>query len=101
MRNWLVGGDQPGQGNIIIGQRGGIFFESCQTARIVGNYVHTLGPLDGWNQVKNLILTGDAFVVEHNVMRGGNWLLDIAGEAEIRYNLFGDSFDRPWLLLED
>ena len=40
-------------------------------------------------------------VVEHNVIRDGNWLVDVRGSAELRYNLLGDSHDRPWLILED
>jgi uncharacterized protein (TIGR03382 family) len=99
-QNWLVGGDKPGEGNVIIGQRAGISLEFCNGVRVVGNYIHIPQPLVGWNQVKALGASGDGIVVEHNVVRGGNWLLDIAAEIEIRYNLLGDSFDRPALLLE-
>ena len=98
---WLFGGDNPGEGNIISGQRGGIFIENGTDIRVVGNYLHVLGPLDGWNQVKNFSAGGSGILVEHNVMRGGNWLLDIGADIEIRYNLFADSYDRPWLLLEE
>jgi hypothetical protein len=69
--------------------------------RIVGNYMRFAGDsLDGWNQEKPLWVLDGPFVVEHNVIRDGNWLVDVSGDAEIRYNLLGDSHDRPWLLLE-
>jgi len=101
-QNWLIGGDNPGEGNIIIGDRGSIVTNLASQMRIVGNYVRTPGDLNGWNQVKPLVVAGNSMLIEHNVIRDGNWLVDVSGsDIEIRYNLFGDSHDRPWLLVED
>lgn len=97
---WTIGGPNPGDGNVIIGSRGGINVQG-NNIEVEGNYVRFTGDLDGWNQVKEMVVVGDAVTVEHNVMRDGNWLVDVLGGAEIRYNLFGDSHDRPWLILEE
>jgi hypothetical protein len=101
VQDWLIGGDAPGQGNVFIGDRAGIYARG-NSLRIVGNYIHIPGDLDNWNQVKplSLIDVGDV-IVEHNVIRDGNWLVDVRGGAEVRYNLLGDSHDRPWLILEN
>jgi MYXO-CTERM domain-containing protein len=99
VQNWVVGGSNPGEGNIIVGLRAGVIANGMNI-RIVGNYIRVPHDLDGWNQVKVLDLQQGPFLVEHNVLRDGNWLLDLRGDAEIRYNLLGDSRDRPWLILE-
>ncbi len=100
--NWSIGGTGPGEGNILIGERAGVYVEQGNSVHIAGNYIHIPGDLDGWNQVKALSLIDvGAVVVEHNVIRDGNWLVDVRGNAEVRYNLLGDSHDRPWLILED
>jgi len=101
-QNWLIGGMNPGEGNVIIGDRGAIFTNLSSVMHIVGNYVRNPGNLYGWNQVKPLVIQGNQMLIEHNVIRDGNWLVDVAGaDVEIRYNLLGDSHDRPWLILED
>src|SRR5581483_960438 len=99
VQDWLIGGTGPGEGNIVVGSRGGMAING-NDIRVVGNYLRATGDLDGWNQVKTFGVLGDGVIVEHNVIRDGNWLLDILGGVEIRYNLLGDSHDRPWLIFE-
>jgi hypothetical protein len=101
VQNWLIGGTSPGEGNVIVGIRGGIFANGSNL-HIAGNYLRFSGTsLDGWNQVKPLEVEGGDILIEHNVIRDGNWLVDVLGGAEVRYNLLGDSHDRPWLILEN
>ncbi|HVR63988.1 MAG TPA: hypothetical protein VMU50_18940 [Polyangia bacterium] len=99
-KNWLVGGSSPGQGNIIIGTRAGIGMSGVDQIQIVGNYIRPTLPLDKWNEVEAITFIGQHITIEHNVIHGGNWNLDVEGDAEIRFNLLVDSYDRPWLLLE-
>ena len=99
VQQWLIGGDNPGDGNILIGQRAGFSLRG-NDMRVVGNYIRFPGDLNNWNQVKPLEVNATSVVVEHNVIRDGNWLVDVLGSAEIRYNLLGDSHDRPWLIVE-
>src|SRR6185369_1530910 len=99
VQNWLVGGTGPGEGNIVTGTRGGMVVDG-NDIRVAGNYLQASGDLDGWNQVKTLAVLGGGVVVEHNVIRDGNWLVDVLGDVDLRYNLLGDSHDRPWLMFE-
>jgi hypothetical protein len=103
VQNWLVGGDAPGQGNVFIGERAGIYVEQGSIVRIVGNYVHvTPEDINGWNELKPLSLDYvSSTIVEHNVIRDGNWLVSLRGAAEVRYNLLGDSHDRPWIIVAE
>src|SRR6185369_13546076 len=64
---WLIGGDTPAEGNVLVGFRTGIFIGRCGAMTIRGNYSHTLGA--GWNQVKNLSAfspSGGDIIAEHN-----------------------------------
>ena len=63
-------------GNVVVGVRAAIDVRGTQIV-VRGNYVHVTGVLAGWNQLAALYATGEdgAMVVEHNVVRGGNWLV--------------------------
>ncbi len=99
---WLVGGDQPGQGNIMVGLRAGFDLARVSDIQVRGNYSHTMRENVDWNQVKNLsIIEATNVLVEHNVFWGLNWLLEIKGGAEIRYNLLIDNVERGWVLVWD
>jgi hypothetical protein len=65
-----------------------------------GNYVHITGVLANNNQIANIYATGhdDAFVMEHNVIRGGNWLVRTFSGGDLRYNLLGDPYAIAWVL---
>ena len=100
---WLVGGETPADGNVLVGVRTGFKLENASNITIRGNYSHTeTGFIDAahpWNQVKNLsIADGSAVIVEHNVFRGLNWVAEINGGVELRYNLLFDAVERGWVL---
>jgi parallel beta-helix repeat protein len=97
--NWIVGGDTPADGNVIIGNRAGIIISRSRRITVRGNYVRGAGPFEGWNQVFVFQAEGTEMLVEHNVFRNGNWLVRGFTGGEFRYNLLGDSFDRPWMIL--
>ena len=99
--DWLVGGPAPGQGNVFLGTRAGIDLEQCSGMKVVGNYSHTLTEGADWNQVKNVEVNGgDTNVIEHNVFWGRNWLIDLSGPGELRYNLLINAVERGWVLTE-
>jgi len=100
-QNWLLGGSTPADGNIIIGTRAGI--DVGGTGIVVrGNYVHPSGELAGWNQLAVLYANGTdgGLVVEHNVLRGGNWLVRTFAGGELRYNILADPYVVSWVDLE-
>jgi hypothetical protein len=99
---WLVGGDTPAQGNILVGLRAGFDLARVSDIQVRGNYSHTMRENVDWNQVKNLsIIEASNVLVEHNVFWGLNWLLEIKGGAEVRYNLLLDNVERGWALVWD
>jgi hypothetical protein len=99
---WLVGGDQPGQGNVLAGLRAGFDLLRVNDIQVRGNYSHTGRENVDWNQVKNLSINEATNVlVEHNVFWGLNWSLEIKGQAEVRYNLVLDNEERGWVLIWD
>lgn len=99
-RNWLIGGSTPADSNVIVGVRAG--FDVQGNGIVVrGNYVSVTGMLAGWNQIAALYASGDdgALLVEHNVIRGGNWLVRTFGGGELRYNLLADPYAIAWVLI--
>jgi len=99
---WLIGGDNPGDGNIFVGTRTGMYIQDSSDLVIRGNYAHPLVEGDMWNQVKNLsILHGTNIVVEHNVFRARNWLAELNATVDFRYNLLLDAYERGWVLVWD
>jgi len=100
MTGWLIGGDTPAEGNIITGTRAGIDLGRVDTTQMRNNYIHTTIEGRGWNQVKNLTVTeGFANVIEHNVFYGYNWMIELNGGAELRYNLLLNNIERGWVLV--
>ena len=96
--DWLVGGSGPAEGNVLVGLRAGIHLEGASGVIVRGNYSRTQIGADGWNQVKNFTVSGgDANVAEHNVFRGYNWLIEINGGVELRYNLLFEAVERGWV----
>jgi hypothetical protein len=96
---WTVGGSMPGDGNVMIGTRVGFELENASQMQVIGNYSHTLVEGERWNQVKNLsVISGDENIIEHNVFWGRNWLAELAGGGELRYNLLIDAAERGWVL---
>jgi len=91
--NWLV------EGNVMIGIRAGIELENANTVNVRNNYSHTLVGGPSWNQVKNIAMAeGNGNIIEHNVFWGRQWLAELAGGGEFRYNLGIDSVERGWVL---
>src|SRR5262249_5593891 len=60
-QSWLVGGDGPNDGNVLIGPRVGIFADRSQDIRIRRNYSHHIY-YGGWSQGSNFELGGVASV---------------------------------------
>jgi Right handed beta helix region len=97
---WMVGGATPAEGNILVGVRTGIELENANNMTVRGNYSHTLSGGMMWNQIKNLsIAGGDGLIIEHNVFWGRNWLVEMDGGGELRYNLLIDAVERGWVLV--
>ena len=94
--DWLIGGSGP-EGNVLAGLRAGIHLESTSNIMVRGNYSHTQIGADGWNQVKNFTANGDSNIAEHNVFRGFNWLTELNGSVELRYNLLFEAVERGWV----
>jgi len=95
--NWLIGGDTPADGNLLVGTRGGLELRG-EDITVRGNYLGANGELDGWNQVAVLNATSDnaTIVIEHNIIRGGNWLIRSLEGSELRYNILGDPGVIAW-----
>jgi hypothetical protein len=91
---WLIGGDQDADSNIIIGMRIGVDARGEGTV-VRGNYFHLLMPLTKefpyWSQI-SVFTTGPGVVGEHNVIRDGEWIVRFV-EGEFRYNIISDIID--------
>jgi len=86
-QGWLIGGDRPIDGNILIGPRVGIYVDgSSSSVTVRGNYSHHVY-YGGWSQASNFELGGvPDLVAERNVVIGSSWpVRGLAGE--FRYNL--------------
>jgi hypothetical protein len=84
--------------NILLGTRAGFELENASDITIRGNYSHTLVEAAMWNQVKNMSVTnGSGIVIEHNVFWGRQWLAELDGAGDFRYNLLIDSVERGWV----
>jgi hypothetical protein len=89
--HWLIGGTNDAAGNIFIGVRAGIEFDQVTDVTVRGNLSHHRYPF-GWSQGQNFNWdgTGKNVLAEHNIFRGGSWMVQsFAGEA--RYNLMIDN----------
>jgi len=99
--HWLIGGMAADQGNVFVGTRVGFDFTALDDSQVIGNYSHTTIPELGWNQVKNLAGGGTNLTIQHNVLWGFNWLLEVSGTTEVSYNLLIDDVERGWALVGD
>jgi hypothetical protein len=98
-KNWLIGGSTPAEQNTFVGIRSGMDVQGNAIV-VRGNYVHVVGTLAGWNQIATIYASGDddALVMEHNIMRGGNWLVRSFAGGDLQYNLLGDPYAIAWVL---
>jgi hypothetical protein len=90
--NWLIGGDQDEDNNLLIGMRASLSIHRCAKMMVRGNYVHTDIPSFRWSQVHTLAVVSPCsdLVVEHNVLRHGQWVVrGLAGQ--FRFNLVLDA----------
>lgn len=92
--NWLVGGDEDAESNLLIGLRIGIFAQG-EGIVVRGNYLHLRMPITKqypyWSQVSTFT-TAKGALGEHNVIRDGEWIVRFV-EGEFRYNLITDIID--------
>ncbi|HET6282141.1 MAG TPA: right-handed parallel beta-helix repeat-containing protein [Polyangia bacterium] len=101
--NWTIGtsaeSPNPAEGNVFIGVRGGAIVWASHDIEFRGNYLRAIEPKLGWNQVATFSATdGPNIIVEHNVFRGGNWIVREFGGGELRYNLIGDGHTVSWVI---
>jgi hypothetical protein len=95
--NWLVGGDSDAESNILVGLRAGIVVASSGIV-VRGNYVHNVR-YDGSGDESALSVsyeTHDA-LIEHNVLRHGDWVVRTAG-GDFRYNALVDADSLSWII---
>lgn len=91
-RNWLIGGDEPADSNILIGMRASLSILTSSDMTVRGNYLHTEIPSFRWSQVHTLLVGSPCpgLVIEHNIFRHGQWV--VRGlQGEFRYNLVLDA----------
>ena len=89
--NWLIGGNTDAAGNIFIGVRAGMDFEQASNITVRGNFSYHRYPY-GWSQGQNFFWDGSGqnVLAEHNVFRGGSWMIQ-GFSGEFRYNLLIDN----------
>ncbi|HYF50248.1 MAG TPA: hypothetical protein VEJ63_12635, partial [Planctomycetota bacterium] len=99
--NWMIGGDQDGESNIIVGPRAGLFITAGQ-CHARGNYIHALLPearqfnnVTYWSQVPVLSLAAYS-TAEQNVLRGGHWSARNV-EGEMKFNLLLEPEGHEWI----
>src|SRR5262249_50797304 len=91
-RNWLLGGANEEDSNLLIGMRASLSLHGCADIVVRGNYIHTEIPSSRWSQVHTLMVGQPCprLVVEHNVLRHGQWVVrGLSGD--FRYNLVPDA----------
>jgi hypothetical protein len=91
-RNWLIGGDEDADSNIITGMRGSLSIYRSSDMAARGNYIHTEIPSFRWSQVHTVAVQAPCpnLVIEHNIIRHGQWV--VRGlQGEFRYNLVLDA----------
>jgi MYXO-CTERM domain-containing protein len=95
---WVIGGTSAAAGNVVIGHRGVISVRGNHV-KVVGNFINPQYPLTS-PDVENLVVASDDaspdLVVEHNVVRGGEWVLR-ACQGEVRYNVIADMNGHAWI----
>jgi hypothetical protein len=94
--NWLIGGDTDAESNLLIGLRAGIGIGAPGIV-VRGNYVHMIHYQNSGDEsaMSSSYGTVDT-LAEHNVLRGGVWVLRAFG-GELRYNAILDAEFSSWL----
>jgi hypothetical protein len=96
--NWLIGGYGDEFSNVLVGHRGVITVRGNHV-KVVGNFINPQYPLAS-PDVENLVVGSDDgspdLVVEHNVLRSGEWVLREC-QGEVRYNLIADMNGHAWI----
>jgi len=96
--NWLIGGYGDQFSNVLVGHRGVITVRGNHV-KVVGNFINPQYPLTS-PDVENLVVGSDDvapdLVVEHNVLRSGEWVLREC-QGEVRYNLIADMNGHAWI----
>jgi hypothetical protein len=98
--NWTVGGDHDADGNILIGVRAGLEFDSVANLKIRGNFSYHRYPF-GWSQGHNLDFPdGDdtgTFTIEDNVFRSSSWMIQsLPPNTQFQYNLLLDNINEAF-----
>jgi hypothetical protein len=98
--NWTVGGDHDADGNILIGVRSGLEFDSVSNVTIRGNFSYHRYPF-GWSQGHNLDFPdGDdtgTFTIEDNVFRSSSWMIQsLPDGTQFQYNLLLDNINEAF-----
>lgn len=93
---WLAGGDTPAESNLVIGLRAGFSLEAPNLV-LRGNYVHAehLASAGDESCLDTAYSVTDA-LAEHNVLRGGSWVVRGFG-GEFRYNALFDPDNLAWV----
>jgi MYXO-CTERM domain-containing protein len=96
--NWLIGGYGDPYSNIVIGHRGVISVRGNHV-KVVGNFINPQYPLTS-PDVENLVVgsndSNPDLVVEHNVLRSGEWVMREC-MGEVRYNLISEMNGHAWI----
>jgi hypothetical protein len=98
VNNWLIGGYGDPYTNIFVGHRGVIRVDGNHV-KVVGNFINPQYPLTS-PDVENLTVgssdNNPDLVVEHNVLRSGEWVLREC-MGEVRYNVIADMNGHAWI----
>jgi len=94
--HWTIGGDTDADGNVMIGVRAGTEYDQVTDITFRGNISYHRYPY-GWSQGQNLNFEGGAqnVLVEHNMFRGGSWMIQ-SFNGEFRYNLLVDNINEAF-----
>jgi len=96
--NWLIGGYGDQFSNLVIGHRGVIRVRGDHV-KVVGNFINPQYQLTS-PDVENIVVGSDSdtpdLIVEHNVLRGGEWVLREC-QGEVRYNLIAEMNGHAWV----
>jgi hypothetical protein len=94
--NLTIGGDTDADSNIIIGVRAGMQISGANNLVVRGNLSYHRYPF-GWSEGMNLeFMGGGTTLVEHNVFRGGSWMIQSYSAGEFRYNLLVDNINHAF-----
>jgi hypothetical protein len=98
VQNWLIGGYGDEFSNVVVGHRGVIGVRGNHV-KVVGNFINPQYPLTS-PDVENLVVGSNDenpdLIVEHNVLRSGEWVLREC-QGEVRYNLIADMNGHAWI----